>query len=229
MSRAGRDHADSEWQAFQRLPKMANHWWWRPGWSTGRRFYTWHLTFDKSRDVQQLARTYQDAINLDFLDPVPARGLHLTMQGIGFADEVDPEDIAAVVDAASDQLASFEPFELTVGPAYADREGVPLAVDPWEQVTALRSAVRDAIAKVRGHDRVPEQAEGFVPHITLFYSNSEADPAPLRAALGPLRDLPPVRTRIDAVSLIKLARDTHEYEWTTEADVRLGAPPREAP
>jgi hypothetical protein len=24
--------------------ELANHWWWRPGWQVGTRFYTWHVT-----------------------------------------------------------------------------------------------------------------------------------------------------------------------------------------
>ncbi|MDT5026262.1 MAG: hypothetical protein QOE61_2688, partial [Micromonosporaceae bacterium] len=30
---------------------LRDHWYWRPGWSVGRRFYTWHLTFADQPDV----------------------------------------------------------------------------------------------------------------------------------------------------------------------------------
>jgi hypothetical protein len=36
--------------------RTADHWWWRPGWKHGRRFHTWHLTFDDAADVRRLAR-----------------------------------------------------------------------------------------------------------------------------------------------------------------------------
>lgn len=218
-----REHADTSWEDFHNTSRMDNHWWWRPGWRVGRRFYTWHLTFDKSREVQRLAKAYQDAIRLDFLDPVPAEGLHLTMQGVGFTDEVDSAEMRALVVAARKECAALIPFELTVGPAYADSEGVPLAVAPWKPVEEVRLAVRRAIAQVRGPERVPEPVAGFTPHITVFYSNREADPAPLRAALTPLRSAPPARTDVRSVSLIRLGRDEHEYRWTTEADVTIGS------
>lgn len=220
----GREHADARWEAFQSTSKMDNHWWWRPGWRVGRRLYTWHITFDKSLVVQEQAKAYQDAIHLDFLDPVPMSGLHLTMQGVGFTDEIDRSEVEALIDATRKECAALAPFQLCVGPAYADPEGVPLAIQPWKPVENTRLAVRRAIAHVRGVENVPEPLEGFSPHITLFYSNSsEADPASLRAALAPLRQMPPVQASVAAVSLIRLGRDEHEYEWTTEADVPLGS------
>ncbi|WP_308436999.1 hypothetical protein [Streptomyces finlayi] len=42
--------------------QMRNHWWWRPGWATGRRFLTWHLTFAGQDDVHRLAAQYRDAL-----------------------------------------------------------------------------------------------------------------------------------------------------------------------
>jgi 2'-5' RNA ligase len=218
----GRVHGEESWRLFQQASSMADHWWWRPGWKPGRRFYTWHLTFENSPTVQELAKAYQDAIQLEFLDPVPAHGLHLTMQGVGFTDEVPDAEIAAIVESARNELKALSPYDLTVGPAYADAEGVPLSVDPWTPVEQTRHAVREAIRHVRGPENVPESAEGFVPHITVFYSNSESDPTPLSAALAPLRAMPPVTARVDTASLIRLGRDTHEYSWTTEAEVPLG-------
>src|SRR5215211_568573 len=66
---------------------MRDHWWWRPGWSQGRSFYTWHITFDGQPGMQQLADFYAPMLaNLPMLDAVPVKWLHLTMQGIGFTD-----------------------------------------------------------------------------------------------------------------------------------------------
>ena len=36
------------------LSQVAYHWWWRPGWHVGRRFYTVHATFADIRAVQDL-------------------------------------------------------------------------------------------------------------------------------------------------------------------------------
>jgi len=209
------DYYTQRWQQFQHLDRMRDHWWWRPGWHTGRSFYTWHITFENAPAVHQLAAAYQQHIALPTLDPVPAEGLHMTLQGIGFTDEVPAADLRTITAEASRRCAALPPFTLTLGPADGDPEGVPLAVHPWKPVQQLRHTLRQAIAAARGPDRVPEPADQFHPHLTLFYSNTTTDPAPLRALLTELHTTPPVTTTIDTVSLIQLNRDTKVYRWTT--------------
>ncbi|MGB6163316.1 MAG: hypothetical protein WCF33_10685 [Pseudonocardiaceae bacterium] len=76
---------------------MRDHWWWRPGWRVGRSFYTWHMTFDDQPAAHQLAADYAHMLkDLSTLDLIPVRWLHLTMQGIGFTDEVDRADVDAI-------------------------------------------------------------------------------------------------------------------------------------
>jgi hypothetical protein len=87
---------------------MRDHWWWRPGWRVGRSFYTWHVTFDDQPAVHRLAADYASVLSdLPTLDPIPVRWLHLTMQGIGFTDEVDRADVDAIADAARDHCAAI--------------------------------------------------------------------------------------------------------------------------
>jgi hypothetical protein len=52
---------------------MRNHGWFRPGWSVGRRFHTWHLTFEGQEDVHRLAVEYRSALGLlgEVLTPIP--------------------------------------------------------------------------------------------------------------------------------------------------------------
>jgi len=35
--------------------RMADHWWWRPGWRPGRRVYAFHFTFGDRPAVCELA------------------------------------------------------------------------------------------------------------------------------------------------------------------------------
>lgn len=37
---------------------MRNHWWWRPGWRSGRSFYTWHITFADQPEARRLHAAY---------------------------------------------------------------------------------------------------------------------------------------------------------------------------
>src|ERR671916_565238 len=108
---------------------MRDHWWWRPGWRMGRSFYTWHVTFDDQPAVHRLAADYAPVLNdLPPLDPIPARWLHLTIQGIGFTDEVNRADVDAIADTARERCAVLAPFTIALGPARVDPEALLLPV-----------------------------------------------------------------------------------------------------
>ncbi|MFF3375760.1 2'-5' RNA ligase family protein [Streptomyces sp. NPDC002680] len=204
-----------------RTETMRNHWWWRPGWSVGRRFYTWHLTFEGEADVHRLAAEYRSALAPlgDVLTPIPDRWLHLTMQGIGFVGEGKEEDTQAIADAAHDRLAAVRAFDLRIGPAVLDPEAVLLHVKPDGPVRAVRNAIREAIGDVLGD--VPEKAEGFTPHVSVAYSNSDGSAEPIAQVLAGL-DIPPATARISAAELIVINRDNKMYEWESFAKVPLG-------
>ena len=38
----------------QLVTTVRNHWWWRPGWRTGRHFYACHLTLDDQPQLREL-------------------------------------------------------------------------------------------------------------------------------------------------------------------------------
>lgn len=157
---------------------MRDHWWWRPGWRVGRSFYTWHVTFNDQPAVHRLAADYAPVLNnLPTLDPIPVRWLHLTIQGIGFTDEVDRADVDAIADAAQDRCAALAPFMITLGFARVDPEALMLPVRPVEPVTRLRAAIRAAIADVWGPDNVPENSHGFRPHVSLRTPTRPAPPS----------------------------------------------------
>ncbi|MFD7278389.1 2'-5' RNA ligase family protein [Streptomyces sp. NPDC059862] len=200
---------------------MRNHWWWRPGWRVGRRFYTWHLTFEGQSDVHRLAAEYRSALAPlgDTLTPIPDRWLHLTMQGIGFVGEVKEQDVHAVVDAARTHLAAVPAFDLQIGPEVLDPEAVLLHVHPDGPVRAIRDAARAAIGEVLGE--VPEKAEGFTPHVSVAYSAGDGPAAPIADVLDGL-SLMPARARISGAELIVLHRDNLMYEWESFATVPLG-------
>ncbi|MET7390518.1 2'-5' RNA ligase family protein [Streptomyces sp. NPDC005529] len=199
---------------------MRNHWWWRPGWSVGRRFYTWHLTFEHQSDVHRLAAEYRSALAPlgDALTPIPDRWLHLTMQGIDFVGEAKEEDVDAVVEAARARLAEVRVFDLKIGPAVLDPEAVLLHVHPDGPVRAVRDAIRAAIGDVLAE--VPENADGFIPHVSVAYSAGDGPTAPVAQILDGL-DLAPARARISSAELIVLHRDNQMYEWESYAAVPL--------
>ncbi|WP_030184201.1 2'-5' RNA ligase family protein [Streptomyces sp. NRRL S-813] len=200
---------------------MRNHWWWRPGWSVGRRFYTWHMTFDGQEEVQRLAAEYRTVLAPvgDSLTLIPNQWLHLTMQGIGFVGEVKEQDVHAIVDAARPRLAAIPAFEARIGPAVVDPEAILLPVQPDDAVRAVRDAIREAIESVLGD--VPEKADGFRPHVSVAYSAGDGPANPIAQALAGVR-VAPAQVRISNADLIVIHRDNQMYEWETFATVPLG-------
>lgn len=198
-----------------------NHWWWRPGWSVGRRFYTWHLTFEGQADVHRLAAEYRSALAPlgDALTPIPDQWLHLTMQGIGFVGEVKEADVQAIAEAVRSRLSDIRAFALQIGPEVLDPEAVLLHVHPDEPVRAVRDAIRAAIVDVLGE--VPERAEGFTPHVSVAYSNGDGPVEPIAHVLAGL-DLVPAQANISTAELIVIHRDNQMYEWESFAKVSLG-------
>lgn len=199
---------------------MRNHWWWRPGWSVGRRFYTWHLTFEGQDDVHRLAAEYRAALAPleDILTPIPDQWLHLTMQGIGFVGEAEEQDVNAIVEAAHTRLAAVPAFELRIGPEVLDPEAVLLHVHPDNPVRAVRGAIREAIGEVLGE--IPEKAKGFTPHVSVAYSAKDGPAEPIAQVLDDL-SLTPAQAHISTVELIVIHRDNQMYEWQPFAKVPL--------
>ena len=173
-------------------------------------------------ELHELVAAYQAALaGLTGLDLVPRQWLHLTMQGIGFTDEVPGADIDRMRTVAAERLRRLPPLELHFGPATVLAEGVALAPSPPEPVRAVRSAVRAAIAAVRGDDGVPEPAEGFWPHVSIAYSNRGGDAAPVVERLERASQAS-VSITVEAASLIVIHRDQRMYQWETLASVPLG-------
>jgi 2'-5' RNA ligase len=201
-------------------PSMANHWWWRPGWGVGRRFYTWHLTVGAQPDVQRYAAAYRDALaHLPGLGPIPDQWLHLTMQGLGFADEVDERDVQAIAAAAQSRLSDHPPLELNLTDVIVTPEAVLAPALPADAVTAVRDTIRAAIADI--WPSVPEAPDGFHPHVSIAYSNTEAPAEPVYQALSTVNTAP-ATARITAADLIVIHRDRRMYEWETYAQALIG-------
>lgn len=201
---------------------MRDHWWWRPGWRVGRRMYTWHITFEGQSQLHELVSAYQSALNpLPGLDLIPLPWLHLTMQGIGFTDEIEQQEIADVADSARKRLANQRPVSITIGPAIVDPEAIMFEVAPTDALSPVRAAVRDAIAEVRGEANVPETDE-WTPHISLAYSNGDGLASPYVAAVDSVQKSP-VTLTVSSAHLIELNRDTRLYQWTTKAEVPFPA------
>ncbi|OHV40826.1 2'-5' RNA ligase family protein [Pseudofrankia sp. EUN1h] len=199
---------------------MADHWYWRPGHRPGRNYLTWYVVFDDQALRDHVAAHQKALADLDYLDPVPADGIHMTVQGVGFPDEVDPSTAARIGEQATARTADIEPFTLTVGPIAAYPGGTFLRAAPWRPVAEVRDRLRESIAAELGADQVPAEPARFKPHISVTYCNATPPAAEVVRRLATLRrEVPLVEVPVTGVHLLELRREGHTYRWTSRHEV----------
>ncbi|MFD7655070.1 2'-5' RNA ligase family protein [Actinosynnema sp. NPDC059797] len=202
--------------------QLVNHWYWRPGWRPGREFYTWHLTFNGEHDLHRLVSEYQEALrDVPGLDLVPLDWLHITMQGVGFVDEVPETDMRKIVDAVSARLSDLQRKTLRFQAFTTRPQAIALKPEPPDAVHDIRNRIRQGIADVWGESRVPESDVTFEPHLSVAYVNTDGPSTPVRTALSG-HGFEPAEAVIDRAHLIRLRRHEHTYVWSDVAAVRLG-------
>lgn len=200
--------------------EMANHWWWRPGWKVGTRFYAWHITLDGQDELHDLVDAYQEALKpFPTLDPIPRRWRHITLQGLGHVGDVTEQQRDEAVNAVAERLARLQPIESTFQRAAIFREAISLPPNNPSSYAHLRNEIRSGIIDAWGW--CPESADGFRAHASAAYSNGQANAAPIRERLD-YADARPARLNTPSVSLIKMHRDEHMYEWTDVVRVQIG-------
>ncbi|MEU8259041.1 2'-5' RNA ligase family protein [Micromonospora sp. NPDC048999] len=208
------------------VDRMRDHWWWRPGWRPGRHFYACHLSMVRHTSLVRLVEAYQAGLRrLSTLDLIPPGWLHLTLQGIGFVDEVADSEVVELTGKLHDRLVALTPSVVTFHRPIVRPEAVYLPADPPEPIRALRAVVHEVIAGVLGDDRVeqlPRDAAEYRPHVSIAYSNARQDAEPIASALNNV-ETEPVPVVLDQVDLLRFDRDHRMYEWTEAVPLRIGA------
>jgi hypothetical protein len=210
---------------IEHVEAVRNHWWWRPGWAPGRHFYACHLTFEDQPAVQQLLRDYQAALTrLRGLDLIPGRWLHLTMQGIGFTDQISEREIEAVTTALRDHFCTVTPPVVTFHRPAVWSDAITLPAEPASALRELRQGAYEVIQAVLGQDRMhepPETIAQYRPHVSVAYINASGPAQPIVSALQ--RPRPgPVTTALDSASVLTFNRDNRMYEWTAATRLPIG-------
>jgi 2'-5' RNA ligase len=204
------------------------YWRGRPGWQTGQDFYACFLTLEDQPELRGLVRRYQDALGpVPDLDLIPPHWLHITMQGIGFADDISPADLAAVTERIGERLRAMTPPTATFHRPTIRPTAVYLKADPPEPLYRLRLALHQAVASAAGPGHFGEAAPGpgkFAPHVSLAYASGDG-PDPVAPVTEALRDCPlrAVTATFSAASLLVFRRDRHLYGWTSATPLPIGA------
>jgi 2'-5' RNA ligase len=206
---------------------VRNHWRWRPGWSAGRHFYACHMTMDDQPQLRDLVADYQQAlINMRGIDLIPAQWLHLTMQGVGFTDEIDGDEFAALEHALAAELATIEPPAVHFRYLTVHPEAIYLKAHPSAVLYPLRLKMHDAVLSELGPERFTEPAPdraNFLPHVSIAYINRDGEAKPIAAALSRLtpRTVEATFTKAD---LLEFHRDNRMSQWTSAASIQIGMP-----
>jgi 2'-5' RNA ligase len=201
--------------------RVRDHWWWRPGWRVGRRFYAFHITFEDQPDVQRLVGVYRQALaDFNTLTIVPDRWLHMTMQGIGFTDEIPRSALEAVANETASRLADIPPAKVTVGDIVVADEAIAMLVGPEAPIRKIRSASRSGISRALGNASEDEQR--FRPHVSVAYVAADGCSDLYVSAV---RDIvgQSARLVIRHLDLIEMHRDNRMYEWKVLRRLEFGA------
>jgi len=208
---------------------LSDHWTWRPDWAADRACLLWYLTFTEEPALAELVETARSRLSsVPAVDPVPSPWLHLTLDDVGFEDEVSAEQqrdvVAAVVDAVAER--PLPPLEL--GPVTTMVDALVLEAAPGPELLSLRDLLRSCTDEVL--PGATSALDAFWPHVTLAYSNAPVGRAALLSALEDLEDARVV-VRPQLVLAAVTRREKH-YQWTSRAlvsgpgETRTGPGPR---
>ncbi|WP_090069498.1 2'-5' RNA ligase family protein [Lentzea flaviverrucosa] len=182
--------------------------------------YTFFLTFeDDLRSSENVQYSYRALANAPELDIVRPRWMHITVQGVGFVDEVEPLAIEKLTGVIRQKLCSVGPLCMTLGPAVVAQEGVVLLTSHTVEMQRLQAILRDGIAEV-----LSEKESGFgaplEPHVTLAYSHGVGSTEGVKSSLRGSEELFHQVT-FNSIRLVILGRDDQTYTWTTAAKIPL--------
>lgn len=149
-----------------------------------------------------------------------ARPLRRTSEVV---QDVRPDQVEALLRAARSRLGELQPVKARFHQPVIRPEAIALPPDPVVPVQDIRHTVRAAIGDVFGADSLLDSADGYQPHISLAYVNTEQPAAETLAAINRVT-ADPADLTINAVSLIEMHRDHRMYEWRTIEAVPLGRP-----
>jgi 2'-5' RNA ligase len=204
---------------------LRNHWTPRPGWSAERSLVATYLTLDGSPDAVAALQAYQaELIGLPQVDLVPAEWLHVTVQGIAFADEVPATAAARLAAALAERLAHLPAPRVRLDPPEPGGEGIYLPLTPAEALVPLRDTIRATATDELGLSSLyglPGQDGAFSPHASFAYTNADL---PVEEVMIRLAAVPhvPVELEVTSVAVIALRRSDRRWWWTDRHDVRVG-------
>lgn len=197
-----------DWDAFDRVDVMVNHWD-RPGWTDATRAYYWMLTFTDAQALISQARHCQRELRHLGFDEIDEAGFHHTLGRIGLIHQISPHQLERLV--ANALVRTLPAFTLQAIPLTASRGAIRYSIAPWDPVLRLHAAL--AAAGTESGLPLDKPTAGLRPHVGIAYCNRAVPAREVRAAILPLRDLDPVELDVHHVELVELRREHRAYRW----------------
>jgi 2'-5' RNA ligase len=228
-------HADTEPRTYDRavseplpadLDDLVSHWKEIPDWPPERSLHACYFTTSDQPELRAAVADYQAAMaDLGGLDLILPDWLHMTVQGIRFVDQVEPERMVEVAELLDAALSRLDPFAVMVERPVVTSDSALMPIRPVEPVAAMRDEIRAVLHGVPGLGELfvlPGQDGDFDPHVSIAYVN---DNLARQALVDAIDACPrePVGLVIRQVSLMTLMRSDHKYHWVDERPIRLGS------
>jgi len=195
---------------------LADHWAWFPEWTPERPLLMWYLTFEDAPEVVGHAERVQASLRgVEALDLVPPSWLHLTLDAVGFVDDLAPEQVDGVLDATRAATSELGLPTLTLGPVTTTRTALVLRAGPQEQLAELRSRLLESTAELLVGSQV-QLRRGFSPHVSLAYGGDGFDGGSLA---GCITDAWSGTTEVTTprLTLAAVTRAERGYRWTVRS------------
>jgi 2'-5' RNA ligase len=185
------------------------------------------IALDREPAVAVAARRIQACLDLPYVNPVPRAALHITIQSVGYRDELTLEQQAALVERGAPVMAGLAPFEATIGGANSFDVAAFLEVHDGGALREARAKLRAALPWLAEDGRDPLVRDGldiYLPHVSIAYYNCEADARGAVTALAPHRHDCVAQVRVASVKLVavRLPLSPRGPRYRVEECVRLG-------
>lgn len=202
---------------------LVNHWVDLDEWRSDRELWAFYLTFSEHSDLHRRVQRQQAVLHdLGGLDWVLPAWLHVTVQGVAFADTLDEDVVGRLREVSAAVVAEEGPLELVVDKPQIKHDAITMPVRHSEALQRIRSGVRGAAVELlAGSDlyRLPGSREVLAPHVTIAYARTDAPSVVDVASRLRMVDEPPLRLAATYLSLVRLNRGASRWWWREE--VRL--------
>jgi 2'-5' RNA ligase len=209
-----------EIERFRNIRWLHDHW----SRSVSRRAYYWYLTFEDNLDLHSLSKRCQDAIDFPYYDLMPLRDLHLTLDRVAFAADINLDVLADIETAVTYDCRQIAEFDITLGPLGGTAGAIGFNTSAAEQIGSLRNRLRTAT--LSAYPDAPVRRSEFHPHVTIAYANSDNVPAAdVIAAVEKLNAAErfDVTVTVKDAALVLLEQQPRGYQWQAVSRIPLAA------